>query len=67
MVHGTPADGDREVAVRVEARILEGHRKMAVATTPWGTRFTLVSDEGPPGGEDSAPPPLAYFAAGVAF
>ncbi len=55
-----------------EARILEAMRKVAVTwlRPPGGPAagYTLVSDEGPHlGGEGSAPTPLTYFVAGVAF
>jgi hypothetical protein len=61
-----------EVTFEAEARGLEGMRKVAVTrvTRPGGPAeaYTLVSDEGPHlGGEGSAPTPLTYFVAGVAF
>ncbi|MBI2370956.1 MAG: hypothetical protein HYV08_12100 [Deltaproteobacteria bacterium] len=54
----------------VEARALERQRKEAVAQlcVPPGTTFTITCDEGPYlDGEDTAPPPLAYLTASVAF
>jgi hypothetical protein len=34
----------------------------------WGSRFAIMCDEGQAiGGEDGAPPPLAYLSAGIAF
>ncbi|GBD08926.1 hypothetical protein HRbin22_01172 [Candidatus Thermoflexus japonica] len=60
------------IVCEVEARVLEGMRKLAIARVIRGDQasevFTLVSDEGAPlGGEGSAPTPLMYFVAGVAF
>lgn len=56
----------------VEARDLGGMRKLAVArmfrNEELMETFSIVSDEGPHlGGEGSAPTPLMYFVAGVAF
>jgi hypothetical protein len=61
-----------EVTFEAQAWALEGMRKVAVTrvTRPGGPAeaYTLVSDEGPHlGGEGSAPTPLTYFVAGVAF
>ncbi len=61
---------DRELIVRVEARSLEKMRKQAVVTLeqPQGSTFTILCDEGAYlGGDDTAPPPLSYFSAGIAF
>jgi hypothetical protein len=56
------ADGVR-FSFELRAERLERHRKRGV----FG-RFEMLSDEGPNlGGDDSAPPPLAYFAAALAF
>lgn len=56
----------------MEARHLAAWKSLGIAclTQPDdGSRFLIVSDEPPgfPGGESSAPPPLAFFTAGVAF
>lgn len=41
---------------------------MVQSTRPEGSKFTIVCDEGPYlNGDDSAPSPLSYFCAGVAF
>lgn len=61
-----------EVVFEAEARVLEGMRKLAVTrvSRPTGPAeaYALVCDEGPHlGGEGSAPTPLTYFVAGVAF
>ncbi len=54
---------------RVEARHLGGHQKEAIVTEgAEGSRWRLVSDEGPLlKGLDRAPFPLGYFAAGLAI
>jgi uncharacterized OsmC-like protein len=60
----------REVVVRLEAQSLERMRKQAVVTVeqPRGSTFSIVCDEGPYlNGDDSAPPPLSYYSAGIAF
>lgn len=61
-----------EVTFESEARILEGMRKIAVTYVKRAggeqEAYALLSDEGPHlGGERSAPTPLTYFVAGVAF
>lgn len=61
-----------EITFEVEARALEGMRKLAVTRVrrPGGAgeAYTLTCDEGPHlGGEGSAPTPLTYFVAGVAL
>lgn len=68
-----PADSmpaaEGELAIRVEARALEGMQKEAlVYCGPNGTIWRMVSDEGPYlNGTDLAPFPLAFYAAGMAF
>jgi hypothetical protein len=48
-----------------DVRTVQGVRHQKQAT--FG-RFVIDCDEGPQlGGDDSAPPPLAYFAAALAF
>lgn len=64
--------GVYEVTFEAQARALDGMRKLAVIRvqrpTGPGEAYTLVCDEGPDlGGEGSAPTPLTYFVAGVAF
>ena len=61
---------DRELRVAIEAESLEGMKKRAIVTLeqPEGSSFSIICDEGAYlAGEDSAPPPLAYFSAGIAF
>jgi hypothetical protein len=61
---------DRELRVAIEAESLEGMKKRAIVTLeqPEGSTFSIVCDEGAYlAGEDTAPPPLAYFSAGIAF
>jgi hypothetical protein len=69
---GTP--GAAEIRIRVNAETLGGQKKRAQV---WGetaagatrnSRWEMHCDEGRGiGGEDTAPPPLAYFSAGIAF
>jgi hypothetical protein len=61
---------DREVVFRVHAETLGDMKKRAAVTleAPAGSTFEIVSDEGAHlGGEDTAPPPLSYFSAAIAF
>ena len=61
---------DRELRVHVEARMLEGMEKEAVVTLeqPVGSVFRMRCDEGAYlAGDDTAPPPLSYFSAAIAF
>lgn len=61
---------DRELRVVVEAESLEGMKKRAIVTLeqPEGSTFSILCDEGAYlGGDDTAPPPLAYFSASIAF
>ena len=61
---------DRELRVAIEAESLAGMKKRAIVTLeqPEGSTFSIICDEGAYlAGEDSAPPPLAYFSAGIAF
>ena len=54
--------------VTVEAETLERQRKLARVRTARGSTFEMICDEGEHlGGDDSAPSPLCYFSAGVAF
>ncbi|MGI9474762.1 MAG: OsmC family protein, partial [Rubripirellula sp.] len=59
----------REVVLHVEAESLENMRKRATVRVdqPHGSSFEIICDEGPYlGGDDSAPPPLAYYSASLA-
>ncbi len=61
---------DRELRVSLEAESLDGMKKRAIVTLeqPEGSTFSIICDEGAYlGGEDTAPPPLAYFSAAIAF
>ena len=61
---------DRELRGSLEAESLDGMKKRAIVTLeqPEGSTFSIICDEGAYlAGEDTAPPPLAYFSAGIAF
>ncbi len=61
---------DRELRVRLVAESLDGMKKRAEVTLeqPVGSTFEIVCDEGAYlAGEDTAPPPLSYFSAAIAF
>lgn len=61
---------DRDVVIHTVAETEDGMRKRAVVDSPAfpGVAWSIACDEGPRlGGNESAPPPLSYFAAGVAF
>jgi len=61
---------DRELRVHVAARTLEGMKKEALVTLeqPVGSVYRMRCDEGAYlAGEDTAPPPLSYFSAAIAF
>lgn len=70
---GQPGSLDREVRIRVRATTTERQKKEAevwseVGGQPAGSRWAIQCDEGTRiGGDDTAPPPLAYFSAGLAF
>lgn len=70
-VEAEAAPGERAIAVNVIAASEAKMRKRALVSThgvPGYGTFDVVCDEGTPlGGDDSAPPPLAYLAVGVAF
>lgn len=60
----------RDVIVSVEARAAGNQRKEAAVTmvAPAGDTFTIACDEGAYlGGDGTAPSPLAYFSASLAF
>ncbi len=71
----TPTDpaANREIRIRVSAKSLDRQKKRAEVWSesqgrPAGSRFAILCDEGVRiGGDDSAPHPLAYFSAGIAF
>ncbi len=61
---------DRELRISLVAENLDGMRKRAIVTLeqPEGSTFSILCDEGAYlGGEDTAPPPLSYFSAAIAF
>lgn len=61
---------DRELRLRVSAESLTNMRERAIVTVeaPAGSTFAITCDEGAYlGGDDTAPPPLAYFSAAIAF
>ena len=61
---------DRDILIHTVAETEDGMRKRAVVDSPAfpGVAWSIACDEGPRlGGSESAPPPLSYFAAGVAF
>jgi len=70
---GPPGSLDREIRCRVRAKTLSRQKKEAevwneVSGQPAGSRWAILCDEGTRiGGDDTAPPPLAYFSAGLAF
>lgn len=62
-----------QITCEVDAQTMDGMRKLAVVRLARrgeasSQAFSLVSDEGAHlGGDGSAPTPLMYFVAGVAF
>lgn len=64
-----PNLGAREFVFEVDAEALEKMRKVAHVQIPLlQESFTIPCDEGEAvGGENTAPPPLAYFCASIAF
>jgi len=70
---GPPGSLDREIRLHVQATTLSRQKKQAevwseVRGQPAGSRWALQCDEGTRiGGDDTAPPPLAYFSAAIAF
>ena len=61
---------DRELRVVIDAESAGGMKKRAVVTLeqPVGSTWQVMCDEGTYlAGEDTAPPPLAYFSVGIAF
>ncbi len=59
----------REFVIEVDATALEKMRKVGQVHIPViNETFTIACDEGEAvGGENTAPPPLAYFCASIAF
>jgi len=58
----------REVVFTVEVEGVTPFLKLATASRNGEDHHTFASDEGPHlGGLGSAPPPLAYFSAAIAF
>jgi uncharacterized OsmC-like protein len=58
------------ISIRLEAELIRDERKRAIVVqdVPKGSEWEIFSDEGPGiGGDDSAPEPLTYLAAAVAF
>ena len=70
---GQPGSLDRDIRIRVRAQTMSRQKKEAevwseVGGQPAGSRWAIQCDEGARvGGDDTAPPPLAYFSAGLAF
>ncbi len=63
-----PAVTKREIAFTVDVEGVTPFLKIATACRAGEDYHTFVSDEGPHlGGLGSAPPPLAYFSAAIAF
>lgn len=68
--HRTRPDSEHPIAVRFSGEIVEKERKRAVVAEeiPKGSEFEIISDEGRDiGGDELAPTPLSYFAAGIGF
>ena len=58
-----PADRvSRSITVEADARMLERMKKEASVRD-----FTIHRDEREPNGDNSAPPPMAYFASSILF
>ena len=68
-----PGRLDRDIRFRVRAKTLERQKKHAevwseIGDQAAGSRWVMHCDEGTRiGGDDTAPPPLAYFSVGLAF
>ncbi len=61
-----------DASIHVQAQSLHGHEKVAEAWARVGgtdlSRWRIRCDEGAQiGGADSAPPPMVYFGAAIAF
>jgi len=60
----------RDLELRVEAWAAQNMRKEATITIPshGGATYEIACDEGRwLGGDNTAPPPLAYFSSSIAF
>lgn len=60
----------RDIAIAVDARAVVNQRKEARVSVvqPPGDTFEIACDEGEYlGGDNTAPPPLAYFSSALAF
>ncbi len=63
-----PTITKREIAFTVDVDGITPFLKIATTSRSGGDHYTFVSDEGSHlGGLGSAPPPLAYFSAAIAF
>jgi hypothetical protein len=63
-----PTITSREITFTVDVDGVTPFLKIATASRNGAATHTFVSDEGPQlGGLGSAPPPLAYFSAAIAF
>ena len=61
---------EKEIRIHLVAETLDGMKKRATVALqdPEGSKWSILCDEGAQlGGEDSAPPPLIYFSAAIAF
>lgn len=57
----------RAVRIDFETQAVGKMRNEVSMTAPWGSGWEMATDEGGfHGGDDTAPPPLAYFATGFA-
>ena len=59
---GSQDNVSRTITVEGDARMLERMKKEAQIR-----EFTILCDEREPMGDNSAPPPLAYFASSILF
>jgi organic hydroperoxide reductase OsmC/OhrA len=63
-------DSRNPIVISVDAEDLDGELRRALVAedVPKGSQFAVIADEGEGiGGADSAPTPLSYFAASIAF
>ena len=61
----SPSDSDRisrSFTIQGDAMTLDGMKKQAEARG-----FTIMCDEGPPMGDNTAPSPMTYFAVAILF
>lgn len=67
---GLSGEQKRDLIINVEAAAGRNMRKEAKVrlVKPANATYEIACDEGPwLGGDDSAPPPLAFFSASIAF